>query len=132
MALSRDLRLRIVDLVALGVSRREAARRFKVSASSAIRFVRQAGEVGHVEVKKPKKRKSRLDPFSADIAGWIAGQPDLTLAEMCVRLNNEHGLRAGSSTLDDWLRAKAITYKKNRSRQRAGAVRCARRPQPLA
>jgi len=31
MALSRDLRLRIVDLVASGVSRREAARRVKVT-----------------------------------------------------------------------------------------------------
>ena len=35
--------------IASGVSRREAARQFKVSASSAIRFVRQAMEVGHAE-----------------------------------------------------------------------------------
>ena len=132
MALSQDLRLRIVDLVGSGVSRREAARRFKVSASSAIRFVKQAEEVGHVEVKKRKKRKSKLDPFRAAIVGWIAGQPDLTLAELCARLNDEHGLCAGSSTLDDWLRANQITYKKNGSRQRAGAWRCARRPHPLA
>ena len=45
MALSQDLRLRIVDLVACGVSRREAARQFKVSASSAVGFVKQADEV---------------------------------------------------------------------------------------
>ena len=117
MALSRDLRLRIVDLVASGVSRREAARRFRVSASSAVRFVKQAGEVGHVEVKKPKKRKSKLDPYRADIIGWIGDRPDLTLAELCARLNDEHGLYVGSSTLDDWLRANQITFKKNRSRQ---------------
>jgi len=117
MALSQDLRLRIVDLVASGVSRREAARQFKVSASSAIRFVKQAGEVGHVDVKKPKKRKSKLDPFRADIVGWIGEQPDLTLAELCVRLSEDHGLRVGSSTLDDWLRGNQISYKKNGSRQ---------------
>ena len=117
MALSQDLRLRIVDLVASGVSRREAARQFKVSASSAVRFVKQAGEVGHVEVKKPKKRKSKLDPFRADIVGWIGKQADLTLAELCARLDKEHGLYVGSSTLDDWLRANQITYKKNGSRQ---------------
>ena len=70
MALSQDLRLRIVDLVASGVSRREAARQFKVSASSAIRFVRQAMEVGHVGLKAPKKRKSKLDPYRADMIGW--------------------------------------------------------------
>lgn len=117
MALSQDLRLRIVDLVVSGVSRREAARRFQVSASSAVRFVKQAEEFGHVDVKPTKKRKSKLDPFRADIVGWIGEQPDLTLAELCARLDERHGLRAGSSTLDDWLRAKAITYKKNGSRQ---------------
>ncbi len=117
MALSQDLRLRIVDLVASGVSRREAARQFKVSASSAVRFVKQADELGHVEVKKPKKRRSKLDPFRTDIVGWIGNQGDLTLAELRARLNKEHDLYVGSSTLDDWLRANHITYKKNGSRQ---------------
>jgi len=117
MALSQDLRLRIVDLVASGVSRREAARYFKVSASSAVRFVKQVEEVGHVEVKIPKKRRSRLDRYRADIIGWIGKQPDLTLAELCARLDKDHSLRVGSSTLDDWLRANQITYKKNGSRK---------------
>ena len=117
MALSQDLRLRIVDLVASGVSRREAALRFKVSASSAIRFVRQVTEFGHVDPKVPRKRKSKLDPYRADIVGWIGEQPDLTLAELCARLIEEHDLRAVSSTMDDWLRTNLITYKKNGSRQ---------------
>ena len=117
MALSQDLRLRIVDLVASGVTRRQAARRFKVSASSAIRSVKQAEEVGHVDVKTPKKRRSKLDPFRAEIVGWISEQPDLTLAEMCTRLVKTHGLHIGSSTLDDWLRSNQITFKKNGTRQ---------------
>ena len=117
MALSQDLRLRIVDLVTSGVSRREAGRQFKVSASSAVRFVKQAEEVGHVDVKTPKKRKSKLDPYRSDIIGWINQQPDLTLAELCARLDDAHGLRAGSSTLDDWLRSHQFSYKKNGSRQ---------------
>jgi transposase len=117
MALSQDLRLRIVDLVSSGASRREAARQFKVSASSAVRFVKQAEEVGHVDVKTPKKRKSKLDPYRADIIGWINAQPDLTLAELSARLDQAHGLRAGSSTLDDWLRSNQFSYKKNGSRQ---------------
>lgn len=120
MTLSQDLRLRIVDLVASGVSRREAARRFKVGVSSAIRFVKQAEELGHVDVKPRKKRKSRLDPFRCDIIEWIEEQPDLTLAELCTRLSEEHDIRVGISTLDDWLRCNQITYKKNGTRQRAG------------
>ncbi len=117
MALSQDLRHRIVDLVATGVSRRAAARHFQVSASSAIRFVKQAEEVGHVEVKPRKPRRSRLEPFRDDIMGWIADQPDLTLRELSSRLAQTHGVRVALSTLDDWLRANKITYKKNRTRQ---------------
>ncbi len=128
MALSQDLRLRIVDLVASGVSRREAARYFKVSASSAVRFVKQVEEVGHVEVKTPKKRRSRLDQYRADIIGWIGKQPDLTLAELCARLDKDHSLQVGSSTLDDWLRVNQITYKKtaHASEQERSDVRAAR------
>ncbi len=117
MTLSVDLRLRIVDLVASGVSRRQAARHFKVSASSAIRFVKQKDELGHVDVKVRKKRKSKLDPYRVDILDWIAEQPELTLAELCARLVEIHDLRVGCSTLDDWLRANQVTYKKNGSRQ---------------
>jgi transposase len=117
MALSQDLRLRIVDMVASGVSRREAARQFKVGGSSAIRFVKQAEELGHVDVKKPKRRRSKLDPFRSELIGWIDKQPDLTLDEICARLTEAHSLCVGSSTLDDWLRFNQITYKKNGSRQ---------------
>ena len=102
------------------MSRREAARQFKVGASSAIRFVKQAAELGHVEVKKHKRRKSKLDAFRSDILNWIDKQSDLTLDELCARLYKDHGLRVGASTLDDWLRFNTITYKKNGSRQRAG------------
>ena len=112
MALSRDLRCRIVDLVATGVSRRAAARHFKVSASSAVRFVKQAKELGHVEVKPRKRRPSRLDPYEADIRGWIGDQSDLTLQELSERLARIRGVTAAISTLDDWLRAHKISYKK--------------------
>ncbi len=117
MALSQDLRWRIVDLVSTGVSRRAAARHFKVSASSAVRFVKQAEELGHVEVKPRKRRRSHLDPYGDDIRGWIAEQPDLTLQELLNRLAQAHGVTVAISTLDDWLRANKITYKKNRTRR---------------
>ena len=87
-----------------------------MSVSSAIGFVKQAEEFGHVDVKVRKRRKSRLDPYHSDILGWISQQPDLTLAELCARLVEIHDLRVGSSTLDDWLRANQITFKKNGTR----------------
>ncbi len=117
MTLSQDLRLRIVDLVKTGVSRRQAARQFKVGVSSAIRFAKQAETLGHVKPKKAKKRKSCLDRFGTEILGWIAEQPDLTLAELRQRLDERQGLRVGSTTLHDWFVANQITYKKNGTRQ---------------
>ncbi len=120
MALSLDLRCRIVDLVGSGISRREAARRFQVSASSAIRFAKQNAEVGHVGVKKRKRRRSRLDPFGESIMSWIAEQPDLTLQELSERLGAEHALGVPLSTLDDWLCANKISYKKNGTRHGTG------------
>lgn len=117
MTLSQDLRLRIVDLIASGVSRRKTARHFRVSVSSAIRLARQADELGHVDVKVRKKRKSKLDVHHELIVGWIHKQPDLTLAELCARLIETCDLRVGISTLADWLRVNQITFKKNSSRQ---------------
>jgi len=117
MTLSQDLRLRIVDLIETGVSRRQAARQFKVGVSSAIRFAKQAKELGHVEPKKARKRKSCLDRFRSEILGWIAEQPDLTLAELRQRLDQRHRLRVGSTTLHDWFGANLIAYKKNGTRQ---------------
>ena len=88
-----------------------------MSTGSAIRFVRQAKELGHVGLKKPKKRESKLDPFTAVIMGRIGERPDLTLAGLCARLDEDHGLRVGSLTLDDWLCVNQATFKKNGTRR---------------
>jgi transposase len=116
MAYSEDLRLRIVRKVASGMSRRQAAAHFDVSASSAIRFVQRFEDEGTVAVKSRPPRKRRLDPFGADILGWIEATPDLTLAELSVRLREVHDVRASQSTIDDWLRSRKISFKKNRTR----------------
>ena len=121
MVLSLDLRQRIVDLVASGVSRREAARHFKVGTSSAIRFVRQARELGHVKHKARSSRRSRLDVYRVDILGWITEQPDITLSELSNRLQAQHNIKAPTSTIDDGLKANQITYKKNGTRYRTRA-----------
>ena len=48
MTISQDLRIRLVEKVAAGMSRRKAAVHFEVSASSAIRFARQYQTEGSV------------------------------------------------------------------------------------
>jgi transposase len=48
--------------------------------------------------------------------------PDMTLAEIAVHLENEHGLRVSQSTVWRFFDRRGITFKKNRSRQRATAA----------
>lgn len=117
MTISQDLRLRIVRKVASGMSRHQAAAHFEVSASSAIRFAKRYEEEGTVAVRQRGPRKRRLDPFGDDMRAWIAAEPDLTLEEISARLLENHAVTAPTSTIDDWLKANKITYKKNRTRQ---------------
>ena len=117
MTISQDLRIRIVKKVSSGMSRRQAAARFDVSPSSAIRFVQRHDEDGTVAVKPRLPRKRRLDPWGEDILAWIGKTPDMTLEELSARLCEVHQVSAPTSTIDDWLRARNISFKKNRTRQ---------------
>jgi transposase len=117
VAISEDLRIRVVKKVASGMSRRRAAAHFGVSPSSAIRFVQRYEDEGTVTVKSRPSRPRRLDPYGADLLGWIEETPDMTLQELSARLGAVHGVRAPLSTIDDWLRARNISWKKNRARQ---------------
>jgi transposase len=117
VAISNDLRIRVVEKVASGVSCRRAAAHFEVSPSSAIRFVQRYEDEGTVAVKQPPPRKRRLDPYGEHILHCIEQTPDMTLQELSDHLGEVHGVRAPVSTVDDWLRAKKISWKKNRARQ---------------
>ncbi len=121
MAISADLRIRLVRKVASGMSRRQAAAHFDVSPSSAVRFVRRYEDEGTVAVKPRPPQKRRLDRWGEDILGWIEETPDMTLHELSERLQEVHAVRAPHSTIDDWLRSRRISFKKNRTRQRTGA-----------
>lgn len=118
MTISQDLRLRLVRRVAGGLSRRQAAAQFDVSPSSAVRFVQQYETEGSVAPKVRKPYKRRLDPYGEDILTWIEETPDMTLQELSTRLFEVHDVRAATSTIDDWLRSRNISFKKNGARKR--------------
>ena len=121
MSLSQDLRLRLVKMVEAGASRRAAGRHFDVSARTAVRIVKNHETRGHVGDKPRGKRGRRLDPYREEIKAWLEVQPDLTLQEISERLEALHGLCAPVSTVSDWLKAEGFSFKKNRTRGRAGA-----------
>ena len=123
---SDDLRVRVVAAVAEGCSRRAAAKRFAVSASSSIRWVGLHAQTGSVS-RRPSGRKSRspLAPHAAWLLELVEQEPDLTLAEMVERLA-EHGVRTTDSSVDRFFKRHAVTFKKNSARRRAGSARCGR------
>jgi len=89
---SLDLRERVVAAVAGGMSRAEAARRFEVSHSSAIRWTQRATATGSPGALPMGGKK----PFAlADEAEWIrarlAEKPDITGRELLTDPARRHG-----------------------------------------
>ncbi len=119
---SEDIRGLVVEEVKAGTSRRAAARRFKVSASSAIRWVELHEETGDVR-RKPRKAKSRspLEPHAGWLLDLIGKEPDLTLAEIEGRLLKELGVRTTDSSLDRFFKRHKVSFKKNFARGRTGS-----------
>jgi transposase len=112
-ALSLDLRKRVVDAIARGMSCRQAAARFGVSASSAIRWAAQIRSGGALEPKTQggDRRSQRIEAEAAFILGAVAQQPDTTLAELKAKLE-ERGMSVGIGTLWRFFQRHRITLKK--------------------
>ena len=123
-ALSIDLRSRVVTAVEGGMSRRRAAARFGVSYSSAIRWVRQARETGDI-APKPQggaRRESIIDRHVDLVMDWIDAEPDLTLSEIAVRMEEETGYRPPPSVVHEFFQRHDVTHKKRRRRQPSRAA----------
>ena len=78
------LRIRVIDFVEGGGSRREAADQLDVSVSSAIRWVQRFREEGTCEPMPRGGSTSPLEKHSRRILAVISAQPDLTLVD-CAR-----------------------------------------------
>ena len=81
--LSEDLRVRVIEAVRTGASRRQAAARFGVSVSSAIRWVAEWRASGRTapRVQGGDRRSDRSRP-SRLLLARVADTPDVTLAEL--------------------------------------------------
>ena len=121
MSLSNDLRVRVVEAVLAGSSRRRAAARFGVSVSSAIRWVWSWHEHGDVGAKPQggDRRSGRIEAHAEFLLDQVAQTPDVTLAELQALLR-ERGVAVGIGTMWRFLDRHGISFKKNRARRRAG------------
>jgi len=119
-----DLRERVIDAASEGISVRQAAARFEVGISTAIVWVRRFRERGERAARKQGKPcGSKLDIHKAFLLGLVEKEPDITLEEMGEALLQQRGFKASLATLWRFFDARAITFKKNRARFRAGSRR---------
>jgi transposase len=123
--LSNDLRERLIEAVAGGATRRAAAERFGVAASTAVKWVQRWRETG-ISTPRPQggdKRSARIEARGPEILGLVAKTADMTLVEIATHLEQAHRERFAPSTIWRFLDRHAQTFKKNGARQRAGAAR---------
>jgi len=121
--LSIDLRERLVSAVEGGMSRRSAAERFGVAASTAIKWVDRWRQAGDVRPRRQggDKRSHRIEAHAGEILALVEATADITLGEIARHLDERHGLRVAPSTVWRLLDRHGMTFKKNRARQRTGA-----------
>ena len=124
-SLSEDLRGRLIAAVEAGMSRRAAAERFGVSASSAVRWVKTWRKSGAARAKRQggDRRSQRIEAFADIILLAVAKKVDITLVELSEMLRQEHGQRFAASTLWRFLDRHGMTLKKNGARRRADQTR---------
>lgn len=123
-ARSDDLRERVVAAVAAGMSRRQAAARFQVGVSSAIRWVTLKAETGGIG-QRPRggKPRSPLALHTDWLLALIATENDLTLVQIGQRLLEDRKVRTNEASIRRFFKRNRITIKKNTARQRADAAR---------
>ncbi|WP_156630183.1 IS630 family transposase [Methylobacterium sp. Leaf112] len=112
--LSADLRERVVVAIEAGASRREAARRFKVSLASAVRRYEAFVREGRTWAKPMgSDQHSHLSEAQADLIRQTdEARPELFLHELRAQLA-EYGLKVGVSRLSRFFKRHGITRKKN-------------------
>lgn len=113
-SLSLDIRERVVSLVEDGHSCHEAARRFRISAASAVRIMQRRRRFGSVVAAvQGRPRTSKLDVATGFLTSQIEATPDKTMPELVVELFEEHGIRATPAMLSRHLIHRlGYTYKK--------------------
>lgn len=118
---STDLRDRVSGFVAAGHSRREAARHFAISASSAVRVVQRKATTGSTAPARQGRPPGggRLGACLPFLIARVEAKPDITMPELAAVLQAEQGVKAHPASLSKLLVKAGYTYKKTASGVRA-------------
>ena len=123
-AYSHDLRERVVDTVEAGRSRRRAAGVFRVSVSTAVRWMQRVTETGSCAARPTggDHKSGAIEAHKDWLLAQVAAEPDATLEEIGARLRDTHGLKKSVSCLWRFFARHGVTFKKNALRRRTGSA----------
>jgi putative transposase len=114
--LSQDLRRRIVRAVEKGSSIRQAAARYEVSPSAAVKLMRRVRETGSVTPERiGGHRRPVLEPYQDLLRSLVEAKSGITLSEIQGELRARGIEVQALSTIHLTLRRLDLTHKKRRS-----------------
>ena len=119
---SLDLRMRLLEAVIAGASRREAADCFDVSASSAVKWLQLWQETGSVAAKPTGGSISPLEEHADWLLALISKQSDLTLDEVVAAMRKRR-IAGSRSAVWRFFKRRNISFKKKPAGGGAGASR---------
>lgn len=117
---SVDLRERIVGAIEGGQSCRSAARRFGVSAATAVRLAQRKAQTGSLAPARQGRPvgSGQLAAHVEALVSWVDAAGDITMPELAARLLATHGVKAHPASLSRLLIQQGFTVKKNAAGQR--------------
>jgi transposase len=114
--LSQDLRRRIVRAVEKGSAIRQAAARYEVSPSAAVKLMRRLRETGSVTPDRiGGHRRPVLEPHQDLLRSLVEGKSGISLAEIQSELRTRGIEVQALSTIHLTLRRIGLTHKKRHS-----------------
>jgi transposase len=120
--LSLDLRERVVAAVEVeGMSRKQAAARFGVAPSSAIKWVARYRATGSAAPAKMGGHKKRT--LRDEHAAWLIARCQaraFTISQLVDELKEERGLKVDRRSVWEFLHAEGLSFKKKPVRPGAG------------
>jgi transposase len=113
--ISGDLRERVDAHVAAGHSRRDASRRFAVSASFAVKLLQRVVRTGSTAPARQGRPPGggKLAPHMARLIEWVEAEPDISMPELAAKLAAATEVTADPATLSRALLAAGFRVKKN-------------------
>ena len=118
MALSMDIREKVMKAIAGGMSRRQAAARFDIGPATAVRGAKRVETSGSVASSKMggDRGSRRIEEHADFIRAQIEEQQNLTIRELREKIRERHGFCFGHGTVWRFLARHRITRKKRTGR----------------